>query len=144
MQPYALKDGEGWVYRWEGVDFVVKAGELVPGGSGAAVLEYTVTEDESGHTHRTEDEIFYVLEGSMTFRCGDDTFDVDGGGFVFLPHGIRHGYSLRGAAPARVLVVTSPVREEAARGWGGFIADIEADQSILVSKPGHVEGGRQA
>lgn len=136
MRPYALKAGEGWVYRWEGVDFVVKAGELRPEGSrGAAMLEYTTSEDEEGHTHRTEDEFFYVLEGAMTFRCGDESFDVDEGGVVFLPCGIRHGYAVR-RGPARLLVITSPARDDGSQGWDGFIGGVEADESALVAKPG--------
>jgi hypothetical protein len=36
-RPYALKEGEGWTYRF-GIDFTVKAGE-VQDGRGAAILE---------------------------------------------------------------------------------------------------------
>jgi len=63
MRPYALKAGEGWIYRF-GIDFTVKAGE-VQEGRGAAILEYVTRQGEEppGHTHGTEDEMFYVLEG---------------------------------------------------------------------------------
>ena len=83
-RPYALKAGEGWTYRF-GVDFTVKAGE-VQDGSGAALLEYVTRQGEEpeDHTHRSEDEMFYVLEGAITFRCGDATFDLEQGGFIFL------------------------------------------------------------
>lgn len=132
-RPYALQRGEGWIYDF-GDQFVVKAGERA-GGKRVAVLEYEATEDEwPGHTHRTEDEIFYVLSGSMTFGCGDQTFDVDAGGFVFLPCGIKHGYKLRDGKPARVLVITTPSDTSAEGGWGGFIADIE-DPAHLKSAP---------
>ena len=55
IRPYALKAGEGWVYRF-GVDFVVKASEIRE-GSGAALLEYTTRkgEEPTDHTHQTED-----------------------------------------------------------------------------------------
>lgn len=29
-----------------------------------------------GHTHAMEDEIFYVLQGVVAFRCGDDRFEL--------------------------------------------------------------------
>ena len=134
-QPYALDPGEGWIYR-SGVDFTVKAGEMRQ-GSGAAMVEYTILpgEEPEGHTHNTEDEMFYVLEGSITFTCGDESFDLKKGGFVFLPRGIRHGYKVRGKAPVRVLVVTSPTRRSARGGWGGFVADMEAEPQDLVAKP---------
>jgi quercetin dioxygenase-like cupin family protein len=127
MRPYALKAGEGWTYHY-GIDFTVKAGERARGRR-LAVIEYTTRagEEPPDHTHTTEDEVFYVLQGALTFRCGDDTFEVDGGGFVFLPRGIEHGYTIRGDDDVRLLVVTAPAQEDAAGGWGGFVADLEAE-----------------
>jgi quercetin dioxygenase-like cupin family protein len=136
-QPYALKAGEGWTYRF-GIDFTVKAGE-VQEGSGAAFLEYVTRkgEEPEGHTHKTEDEMFYVLEGAITFRCGEETFDVEKGGFIFLPRGIEHSYTIRSHDPVRLIVVTSPVRDGASDGWGGFVADLELGQGELIAKPRH-------
>ena len=137
-QPYALKKGEGWTYRM-GIDFSVKAGE-VPPGSGAALMEYVTRkgEEPGEHTHPTEDEMFYVLEGRITFRCGGETFDLEQGGVVFLPRGISHGYSIPGEDPVRLLIVTAPVREGPGGGWGGFVSDLELGQGELVAKPPHV------
>src|SRR5713101_6348718 len=77
LRPYALKAGEGWTYRF-GIDFTVKAGE-VQAGSGAAFLEYFTSKGEEppDHSHNTEDELFYVLQGAVTFRCGQETFDLE-------------------------------------------------------------------
>ena len=135
IQPYALKADEGWTYRF-GIDFTVKASE-VQHGNGAAFMEYVTKKGEEppSHTHQTEDEIFYVLEGSITFRCGEATFDLEKGGFIFLPSCIEHGYTIRSEDPVRLIVVTSPVREESNRGWGGFVADMESGQGELIAKP---------
>lgn len=134
-RPYALKAGEGWTYRF-GIDFTVKAGEVRP-HSGAAFLEYVTRQGEEPphHTHETEDEMFYVLEGALTFHCGGESFEVEKGGFVFLPRGIEHGYTIQSEEPARLIVVTAPAREGASRGWGGFVADMETGQGELVAKP---------
>ena len=136
IQPYALKAGQGWVYR-DSIDFTLKAGEIQQ-GCGAAFLEYTTRKGEEppSHTHRTEDEMFYVLEGSITFHCGDAAFDLEKGGFVFLPAGIEHGYTIRGEEPVRLIVVTAPFRDAAGKGWGGFVSDIELGQGELIAKPG--------
>jgi quercetin dioxygenase-like cupin family protein len=136
-RPYALKSGEGWTYRF-GIDFTVKASEIAP-HSGAAVVEYVTKKGEEppDHTHRTEDEMFYVAEGSITFRCGNESFDLEKGGFIFLPRGIKHGYTIRSDGPIRLIAITSPVREDSASGWGGFIADMEKGQGELISKPPH-------
>jgi len=135
MRPYALEAGEGWTYRF-GVDFCVKAGE-VRDGSGAALLEYVTRQGEEppSHTHETEDEMFYVLEGAVTFRCGGETFDLEKGGFVFLPHHTEHSYTIRSQGPVRLLVVTSPAREGASGGWGGFVSDMELGQGELIAEP---------
>ena len=135
VRPYALKAGEGWTYNY-GIDFVVKAGELGQGRR-LAIIEYTtrIGEEPSDHTHKTEDEIFYVLQGALTFRCGDDDFEVADGGFIFLPRGIKHGYRIRSAGDVRLLVVTSPAQEDAVGGWGGFVADFEAQGELRSSPP---------
>jgi|SRR6266487_1579655 len=137
IQPYALNMGEGWTYRF-GIDFIVKASE-VQNNNGAAIMEYVTRKGEEppSHTHNTEDEMFYVLEGAITFRCGESTFDLEKGGFIFLPSGIEHEYTIRGEDPVRLLVVTSPVREELSGGWGGFVADMESGQGELITKPPH-------
>jgi quercetin dioxygenase-like cupin family protein len=133
IRPYALKAGEGWTYNY-GIDFTVKAGERGRGRR-VAVVEYTTCrgEEPPEHTHHTEDEIFYVLQGALTFRCGVDSFEVDEGGFVFLPHGLPHGYTILGDGDVRLLVVTSPVQEEAVGGWGGFVADLESSGELRAT-----------
>lgn len=140
IKPYALKQGEGWVYRY-GIDFTLKAGE-VQNGSGASFLEYVTRKGEEppSHTHQTEDEMFYVLEGAVTFQCGEETFDVEKGGFIFLPVGIRHGYTIRSEDPVRLIVVTAPFRDQGSNGWGGFVSDMELGQGELIAKPGHKAG----
>ena len=135
-RPYALKAGEGWTYSF-GIDFTVKAGEL-GGGPRLAFVEFTTREGEEppDHTHATEDEIFYVLEGELAVRCGDETFDVAAGGFIFLPRGIEHGYRIQTKSDVHLLVVTSPADERAVGGWGGFVADFETEGELRSSPTG--------
>ncbi len=139
IQPYALKAGEGWTYRF-GIDFTVKSGE-VQKGRGAAFLEYVTRKGEEppSHTHATEDEMFYVLEGTITFRCGTKSFDLEKGGFIFLPRGVEHSYIISSEDPVRLITVTAPVRAEASGGWQGFVSDMELGQGELIAKPQHIE-----
>ena len=133
MRPYALKSGEGETYRY-GIDFTVKAGELQP-GRGAAFTEYTTQagEEPPDHTHPTEDEIFYVLVGELTFHCGGEAFDIGAGGFIYLPQGIEHGYTIRSEGLVRLITVSFPAQNAAGAGWGGFVADIERDGELLAA-----------
>jgi quercetin dioxygenase-like cupin family protein len=125
IRPYALKAGVGRVYD-VGAELIVKLGERHHGRR-LAVLEYATDADEwPEHTHPTEDEVFYVLRGALTFRCGEDEFEVEEGGFIFLPNGIQHGYRIRGGGEAHVLVVTAPAPEpDSAVGWDGFVSGLE-------------------
>lgn len=140
-RPYALRAGEGWTYRFpplgvDGIDFCVKLGEAGQGRRVAVFeLETRSGEEPPDHTHSTEDEIFYVLEGDLTFRCGDETLDVGDGGFVFLPRGIEHGYQIRSDRPARLLVVTAPAPEDGTHGWDGFVSGFEQDSQLRASPP---------
>ena len=42
------------------------------------------------HTHRNEDETFYILEGHIKFWVGDEVFEAGPGEFVHLPKNIPH------------------------------------------------------
>lgn len=77
-----------------------------------------------------------MLRGQLTFHCGDDKFEAEDGGFIFLPRGIEHGYRIRAQGEVRVLVVTSAAQENAIGGWGGFVADLEAQGELRGSPPG--------
>jgi len=138
--PYALAAGEGWTYHY-GIDFTLKARELA-GRPRLAFMEYTtrIGEEPPDHVHATEDEIFYVLQGSLIFRCGGRAFPLRDGGFIFLPRGIEHGYQITSAGDVRLLVVTSPAPEGVAAGWGGFAADLERDGELRAA-PAGMDGG---
>src|SRR5438067_7812194 len=66
--------------------------------TGGAFALWDVTtrpgEEPQVHVHETEDEIFYLIAGSMTFRCGDMAFDDQDHGFVYVPGGTPHTYTI--------------------------------------------------
>ena len=143
VAPYALRAGQGWTYNagpgWTysfDVDFVVKVGEQGQGRR-LAIVEYTTRagEEPPDHTHAPEDEIFYVLEGAVAFRCGDDRFEAAVGGCVFLPRGIEHGYQIKSDGDVKLLVVTAPAPDDGVRGWGGFVADFEREWDLRDRPP---------
>jgi quercetin dioxygenase-like cupin family protein len=80
-----------------------------------------------------------VLEGAIRFRCGGQTFDLEKGGFIYLPVGIEHGYTILSDDPVRLLVVTAPIREGSSDGWGGFVSDMELGQGELINKPSFMD-----
>ena len=114
---YVLRPGEGV----PGADASVKASRRTTGGA------FTLIESRTGggaprHTHSREDEAFYVLAGTITVGCGDESFIADSGSFVFLPRGIPHEWDVVGAE-ATVLMMTMP------GGLDDFLAELHAPDS---------------
>jgi oxalate decarboxylase/phosphoglucose isomerase-like protein (cupin superfamily) len=60
------------------------------------------------HLHRSEDEAWYVLEGALGFRVGDEEVEVEAGGAVVVPAGTPHFYWNAGSSRARYLLVMGP------------------------------------
>jgi quercetin dioxygenase-like cupin family protein len=61
------------------------------------------------HVHRTEDESFYVIEGSMTLIVGEEhqMISLSAGGFAFGPRNVPHGFRVTSDYPARMLFMTT-------------------------------------
>ena len=60
------------------------------------------------HRHTREAEAFFLLDGSMTYRAGDDTFHLCAGDFIWLPEGLPHAFRVTGSTPVRFLGFSSP------------------------------------
>ncbi|WP_082537614.1 cupin domain-containing protein [Angustibacter sp. Root456] len=60
------------------------------------------------HRHTHESEAFYLLEGTMTYRAGDDVHHLEAGSFIYLPKGIPHAFRVTGSTPVRFLGLTTP------------------------------------
>jgi mannose-6-phosphate isomerase-like protein (cupin superfamily) len=76
------------------------------------------------HVHYTEDEGFYVIEGSVTVTVGDETVELAAGRHAFGPREIPHRFTV-GPDGARMLWVLTP---------GGFESLVE-DASVRAETP---------
>ncbi|HEX5368075.1 MAG TPA: cupin domain-containing protein [Dehalococcoidia bacterium] len=56
----------------------------------------------------SHDEVFYVLEGGLTFQLGEKVVESERGGVVCAPRGVPHTFENREATAARLLVMFSP------------------------------------
>jgi mannose-6-phosphate isomerase-like protein (cupin superfamily) len=57
------------------------------------------------HIHHEDDEAWYVLEGALTVRVGDENVHVSAGGGVIVPRGTPHTYWNPTPEPTRYLLV---------------------------------------
>jgi quercetin dioxygenase-like cupin family protein len=71
------------------------------------------------HTHETEVDSFYILEGELEFTLGDETVRAGPGSFVSAPPGVVHGFKNPGPGRARFLNMHTPA--------GGFIDSIRKE-----------------
>jgi quercetin dioxygenase-like cupin family protein len=46
------------------------------------------------HYHESADEFFYVVDGTMTFKVGDDLKTIRNGGFVWIPRTVVHSFMI--------------------------------------------------
>jgi mannose-6-phosphate isomerase-like protein (cupin superfamily) len=71
------------------------------------------------HVHRTEDEAWYVIEGSLRFQCGTREFGAEPGAGVLLPHGTPHTFWNPGPGSARYLLIVGPQTESLLKALHG-------------------------
>ncbi len=64
------------------------------------------------HVHRREDETFYVVEGRIEFRLGDDLIEAGPGDFVNVPRGTVHCFRNAGSDTARMVLTFTPAGME--------------------------------
>ena len=57
------------------------------------------------HLHRSDDEAWYVLEGTLRVRAGNEEVEARAGSAVFVARGTPHTYWNPGPAPVRYLLV---------------------------------------
>jgi len=80
-------------------------------GGMVGVLDYTAAPGFPGpppHVHHETAEVFFVTEGELTMRLGDEMLAVTPGGFVLAAPATVHTFSNPGAEPARFLGLMFP------------------------------------
>ena len=86
------------------------------------------------HTHRDEDETFYVLEGRCDFLLGGETITGGPGDFVNVPRGTVHSFRNGGAETARMVLTFTPAGME-----HFFEATLEPAPNGALTAPDNVE-----
>ena len=103
IRPYMLRPEDGL----DALDPDVKASASSTGGALTLIASRT-TGGAPLHVHSREDECFYVLDGSIVVRCGEEVYEAGPRSFVFLPRGIPHSWDVTGEGTATVLIMTVP------------------------------------
>lgn len=70
------------------------------------------------HRHERLHDMFYVLDGVLTMRVGEETHQIEAGTFVCVPPGVTHTFSNTSERPARFLNFNTPA------GWENYMRDL--------------------
>ena len=79
------------------------------------------------HVHSSIEEIFYVVEGQVLIRAGEQMLRAKAGDFVLIPPVVAHGFGSAGDGPAKIVLVISP-----AGAHEGYFDELSA----ILAKPG--------
>jgi mannose-6-phosphate isomerase-like protein (cupin superfamily) len=108
-KPIFLLPGEGRSYAMGPISSLFKVdGDETAGGY--SISEWWLepfTKGPGAHNH-DEDDVFFVLEGTMSFLIGKEWMDAPKGSFVLAPGGTTHDFENRGAVRAGILNISVP------------------------------------
>jgi len=104
-----LSPGEGRSYPMGRISAVFKAdGDETQ--KGYSISEWWLeshTQGPGAHSH-PEDDVFYVIAGTMSFLLGDRWIDAPKGSFVLAPGGMTHDFENRSSSRAGALNISVP------------------------------------
>ena len=80
---------------------------LVTAGDSGGTLGMSLVTQPPGiatplHRHTQEAEAWFVLEGRVDYRAGDDVHELSDGSFIYLPLGLPHAFRIRGSTAGEV------------------------------------------
>jgi mannose-6-phosphate isomerase-like protein (cupin superfamily) len=96
-RPLVLAPGEGRSYPMGRISAIFKADEAETAGR-YSISEWWLdphTKGPGAHCH-PEDDVFFVLEGTMSFFVRDEWVDAPTGSFVLVPGDFTHDFENRG------------------------------------------------
>lgn len=87
---------------------VARAGAppIAAAGASLVVREWTISGPSYLHIHRSDDEAWHVLDGTLRFRFADGEVEAPAGTTIFVPAGVAHTYEVVGQA--RYLILLTP------------------------------------
>ena|SRR5690348_6167247 len=106
--PFAVNVGDASAYVSVGeLITILASGEQTGGAFGLMESVLVRGAEPPPHVHHREDESFFILEGDLTVRVGDDTFSAAPGSFVFCPRDVPHLLTLH-SEQVRALTLVTP------------------------------------
>lgn len=123
-RPIILAPGAGRQYPMGRISSVFKADGAETAGA-YSISEWWLDANSTGpgaHSH-PEDDVFFVIEGTMSILVGEEWLAAPAGSFVLVPGGVTHDFENRSDARAGVLNFTNGVFEPEMKGIAQWFAE---------------------
>ena len=109
-RPIVRLPGEGREYRMPTMRAVFHA-DCEETDDAYSVSEWRLEPGSDGpgaHSHEANDEIFRIVEGTMSVLVGEEWIDAPAGSVIVVPAGVTHDFANRTDAPAALFNVFIP------------------------------------
>lgn len=88
-----------------------------PAGTGTKLVDFRISRYAPAayveeHVHAVQEQIYYVLEGEGALTLDGERRLMRAHDYVWVPPGVRHGFTNTGTAGLVFLVVTTPAVDE--------------------------------
>ncbi len=107
--PVVLAPGEGRAYPMGSIAAIFKA------DAGETAHQYSISEwwlepysKGPGRHEHPEDNVFYVLAGTMSVLVGTEWIDASTGTFILIPSNVAHDFENRASERAGMLAFVAP------------------------------------
>ena len=109
MEAMVVGPEDGRTVWFTGNRMTIKATGAQTGGA-YGLIEALVAPGSSPplHVHHREEEAFWILEGRVRVRCGDEELTIGPGSFIVLPRDVPHSFLVESDTPARWLNLLTP------------------------------------
>jgi len=115
LQPLVLRPEEATTYNFPTGETVMLVLTSKDTGGAFTLLEGVFPQGAGAplHVHNREDELIYVLEGTLAIQIKETHFTVGSGESAFLPRDIPHAFCNLEKQPVRALALITPGGYEA-------------------------------
>ena len=115
-------------YNLEGIDFkIILSGDTTGGKYSLLEIQFSAEKENEIplHLHSRETLIIYILEGTFSFRYGNEKIDRNQGTVLKFEKDIPHSYKKTGKTLGRLLILFVPA------GFENFFLDLGLNQSKM-------------
>ena len=134
-KPIVLAPGQGRHYPMGRISALFKADEAET-AHGYSISEWWLEPNTTGpgpHSH-PEDDVFFVLEGTMSILVANEWVQAPAGSFVLVPGGVTHDFQNRSSSRAGLLNFSPGPFEDSMKDIAAWFAEHPAGDALASGR----------